>query len=112
VTPPFVALVALGSSRAAQAPATIDVPAAAEVIRLRIRLNPADRHPAYAIEIRSAADATVWRAGDLRASPDNGDLFVDGDVPASALPAGDYEIGVRAAGADLGFINVRVKRKP
>jgi hypothetical protein len=105
---------ALGSSRAAGGPAKVAIDRDAARVDFRIRLNPADKYPAYAAEIRSQTDLIIW--GDVvQPSSDGGDLVVHATVPAERLPPGTYEIAVRGganAGAldDLGFVTIEVSR--
>jgi hypothetical protein len=110
--PSVVALVTLSASRAASGPPAIALPAGESELRLRVRLNPADRFDAYTMELRSTADRVVWQAADLRATSEGGDLFVVGTVPSSALASGSYELAVRGGTADLGFVTITINRMP
>jgi hypothetical protein len=111
VAVPVVALLSLSSTRAAGDRPTIEIPAASTDVDLRVRLNPADRFDRYAMELRSAADAVVWRAGDLKGRVEHGDLFVDARVPAAALPDGVYELAVHGGGSDLGYLSLTIMHK-
>jgi len=110
---PSVSL-ALGSSRATGAPAKVTLDRAAARVDFRIRLNPADKYPAYAAQIRSRSDLIIW--GDVvQPSTEGGDLIVHATVPVDRLPPGTYEIAVRgganaAALDDLGFVTIEVSR--
>lgn len=116
--PPFVALIALGTSRAASASdARIALPNGASIVELRVRLDPADRFDRYTMELRSSSNAVVWRSDDLRASSDGGDLLAVGRMSAAAVTDGSYELTVRGGSAkgaleDLGFVTVKVTRTP
>ena len=111
------ASLALGTDRSAAGAVQVAVPANAAAVRLRVRLDPADRFDGYAVALRSAADQAAWSASDLRATIEGPDLLVVADVPAAVLGDGAYELGVRgtnagAAPEPLGFVTVEVKRIP
>lgn len=110
--PPVVALITLGTSRAAENSTTITLPAATPGVQLRVRLNPADTFDGYTMELRSSADRIVWRRENLQASASPGELVVTGTVPAGVLEAGVYELAVRGGTTDLGFVTVRIMRTP
>lgn len=118
VAPPTVlALVTLGGSRGASGATAIALPKGANAIQLRVRLNPADRFDRYAMELRSASNAVVWRADDRRASAEAGDMIIEATVPAASVSDGSYELGVRgltgsAASEPLGFVQVKIARTP
>jgi hypothetical protein len=95
----------------------VTLPAPAGNVDLRVRLDPADRFDRYALELRSTGNIIVWRADDVRAVLENGELVVLGVVPARSLAAGSYELAVRGArgGApveDLGFATLEVRKTP
>ena len=111
--PVVVALIALGTSRAAAADTRIAVPPDAAAVEIRVRLDPADRFERYAMELRSASNAVIWRADDLRVTSTNGDLVLVGRIASATVPTGSYELSVRGASAsgaleDLGFVTVAV----
>jgi hypothetical protein len=111
--PPVVALLTLSTSRAAGAPPAIVLPRDASSLDLTVRLNPADRFDAYTMELRSPADAVVWRGEGVKGSvTSSGDLIVMGRVPASTLADGVYELSVRGGGNDLGYLSVRIMHTP
>jgi hypothetical protein len=114
VAPASRATFSLGSSRAASGPAKVVVASDAVRVDLGIRLNPADRFRAYAVEIRSQANNIVWGQA-VQSATEGGDLFVHALVPADRLPDGTYEIAVRGGGnagvlEDLGFATIEVSR--
>ena len=105
---------AIGGSRSVGAATKVAVAPDATVVDFEIRLNPADKFPAYYTEIRSQANNIVW-ADAARTVTNGGDLIVHAVVPVDRLPAGTYEIAVRGganAGAldDLGFATIEVSR--
>jgi hypothetical protein len=115
--PPPSAVLRLGTSRSAGSMSEIALPPSAPSLQLRVRLDPADRFDRYTMELRDARGAIAWRVDDLRAAPDAGELDLVGSVPARSLPGGDYELGVRGVNdggspEDLGFVSVRIVRRP
>jgi len=105
----------LGTSRAAGQPVGVPIDTKATHVDLSIRLNPADRYPVYAIEIRSQANNIIWDNAALSPSSDGGELMLHAIVPSDRLPAGSYEIGVRGGATatsldDLGFLTIEVSR--
>lgn len=112
VTPAIRAIavtIPLAESRSASATPQIDVPLGVSVVNLRLRLNPADRYPAYAVGLRS--NRSAWHAENLHASTIAGDLVLTAPIPASAIPDGSYDLAVSGGGQDLGFMTVEVHRK-
>ena len=108
-----VALITLGTSRSAGEPLTVTLPAGASALRLRVRLDPADRFERYALVLRSAADQIVWHTENVHASSGNDGLALTADVPADALPNGPCELAVRGANAGaapeaLGFVTIDI----
>jgi hypothetical protein len=115
--PTVLALVTLGSSRAERGAPVITLPKDAGAIQLRVRLNPADRYDRYAMELRSASNAVVWRASDRRPASEAGDMLIEGTVPAMSVGDGSYELAVSgltapSAPEPLGFVQVRIARTP
>jgi hypothetical protein len=116
-TTTIVATLVLGTTRSAGAVPEILVPASAAFVELRVRLNPADRYPQYAAELRSSANEVAWQAGGLAAVADAGELVVAVRVPAAGLTQGLYELAIQGAGPNrvpemLGFVTVQVSRTP
>ncbi len=109
--PAVVAMLTLGTSRAAGDRPVIELPPGASAIDLRVRLNPGDRFDAYSMTLRSAADTVVWQGDHLRAAAQTGDLVVGATVPAERLPDGVYELAVRGGGSDLGYLSVRIMHR-
>ena len=110
--PTAVIALTLGASRAAARETPVVVLRRAEIVEIRVRLNPADRYDRYSMTLRSAGDRLVWRVDDLRASTIGGDLTVVGSAPASAVADDRYELAVRGGDEDLGFVTLQVTRTP
>jgi len=110
--PAFAVTLALGTSRAASASTAVTIPAGTSEVQVNVRLDPADRFGKYAMELRGARDRVVWSGGDLTAATVDGYLTVSARIPATALPAGSYELAVRGAGTDLGFVPLTVRWSP
>jgi hypothetical protein len=115
--PAVLALLTLGGSRAERGAPVITLPKDAGAIQLRVRLNAADRYDRYAMELRSASNAVVWRANDPRPSSDAGDIVIEGTVPVVSVGEGSYELAVSgltgaSAPEPLGFVRVRIARTP
>jgi len=115
--PPPSAVLSLGTSRSGGTPSEIALTPDAPALQLRVRLDPADRYDRYSMELRSAAGEVAWHVDDLRASADAGELDLLASVPSRALPGGGYELGVRGVNEggspeDLGFVTVRITRRP
>jgi hypothetical protein len=109
--PAVVAMLTLGTSRAAGDRPVIELPAGTSTVELRVRLNPADRFDAYSMTLRSTKDTVAWQADNLHATVQAGDLVVAATAPVGNLADGVYELAVRGGGADLGFLSVRIMRK-
>ena len=98
----------IGGSRSASAPMQIVVPADVSTVKLRLRLNPADRYDNYVMTLRSKN--VSWGSGEVQAATEAGDLIVSADVPAKILTPGAYEVAVSGAGEEIGFATVEVLR--
>ena len=109
---PFAVALTLGTSRSASASTPVTIPAGTAAVQLNVRLDPADRFDRYAVELRGAGDRVVWSGADLTAEAVDGNLNVSARIPATALPAGSYELAVRGGGTDLGFVALTVRWSP
>lgn len=110
--PPFAIALTLGTSRSASTSTAVSIPAGTAAVQLNVRIDPADRFDRYAMELRGAGDRVVWSGSDLTAEAVNGNLNVSARIPATALPAGSYELAVRGGGTDLGFAPLTVRWSP
>ncbi|HZP48799.1 MAG TPA: hypothetical protein VFB07_09710 [Vicinamibacterales bacterium] len=116
VPPALVAMIALGTSRAASGGTTIAVPASAGSIELHVRLDPADRFDRYDMTLRSASNVVVWHGEDLKAAAVNGEAVLVQRVASVLVPDGPYELSVRGGGEtgaleDLGFVTLTVTHR-
>ena len=109
---PFVVALALGTSRAAGASTVVSIPSSAKSVQLNVRLDPGDRFDDYSMELRGANDRAVWSGAHVKGATVDGNLIVSAQIPATALPAGSYELAVRGAGTDLGFLPLTVRWSP
>lgn len=78
-------------------------------VALRIRINPADHFPAYAVDVRKSDGSRVWSGEATVASP--GRITVV--IPSSLFGSGYYEIavaGMRAGGSreELGYQTIAI----
>ena len=116
-TPVIAALVLLpGLSRAENRRAELVLNPGAQLAHIEIRLEVRDDFPRFRAELRSRAGEEILALGNLpvrRASAGNSVGF---DVPAAALPAGDYELALKGIAPgrpaeDIGYYYFNV-RKP
>jgi hypothetical protein len=98
----------LGGSRSESKAALVVVPRDVSTVKLRVRLNPADRYDGYVMTLRSKN--VSWGSGQVHAAMDAGDLIVSADVPAKILEPGTYEVAVSGAGEEIGFATMEVHR--
>lgn len=82
-----------------------------DAVALRIRLNPADRYPAYAIDITTSEGAPVWNG---RGTRDATTSELTATVPAAPLVAGEHQIAVfgisdHGAREELGYQTIVVR---
>lgn len=110
--PPFAVALTLGTSRAAAAATAVTIPAGTATVQMNVQIDPGDRFDRYAMELRGAGDRTVWSAGDLTAAAADGHLTLSARIPAAVVPAGSYELAIRGAGTDLGFVPLTVRWSP
>lgn len=109
---PFAVALTLGASRAAAATTPVMIPPGTTELVVNVRLDPGDRFDTYAIDLRGAGDRVLWSGANLTASAVDGTLTVSARIPAASLPAGSYELAVRGAGTDLGFLPLTVRWSP
>lgn len=67
-----------------------------DVVALRIRINPADRFPAYEVDVTSDS-SSVWSGRATRAESSS-ELLVE--IPAANLTSGEHQIAVTGIGKD------------
>jgi len=66
-----------------------------DVARLRIRINPADRFSAYAVDLTTSDGAIAWSG---RATRTGAELVVE--IPAGSLRNGEHQVAVNGINAD------------
>lgn len=84
-----VFVLAAGLTRNASDLTPVSIPGSAERVELDLPLE-ADEHPAYSVNLQSAAGADVLTRHGLHARGKNGGRLVAFEVPAGRLPSGDY----------------------
>lgn len=105
-----------GISRSGGDKPTLSIARDARLVRLQIGIDPEDRYPAFAVDLRSVAGRQVWTSENLVARNRLGARSIRLTLPARALQAGEYElklIGVTEGGAteDVGFYYFEVRRR-
>jgi hypothetical protein len=108
-------ILARGTSRSQDVPSQLVLTPGAKLVQIEVQLEPRDDFPRFRGELRtSGGDEVLTRAG-LRPRRASGGFTVSVDIPASALPPGQYELalkGVTASGSerDVGYYQFGVKR--
>lgn len=106
---PFAVRLAESDTRGASAEARVTIPAGAEVVRLELEMNAADRSDAGRIDI-SLGGRTVWSQTPVAELSRGGKLAATAWVPAAILVPGRYEIKLSSGGSALGYYQVIVTR--
>ncbi|MBI4909421.1 MAG: hypothetical protein HY820_37730 [Acidobacteria bacterium] len=115
--PPLMASLVLlpGATRAQSNAIQLLLPAGAQVAHIEIQLEAADDYPRFRVELRTARGDEVMARGNLLRQRNAGGFAVSLDVPASALPAGQYELALKGvsndSAKDLGFYSFTVRRQ-
>jgi hypothetical protein len=102
---PIASLVLVpGISRAESRTVQLMMDPAAQLARIEIQLESRDDYPQFRAELRNAAGTEILVRSQLRSLRNANGLTVTLDIPASALPSGQYELALK------GFVpNERVK---
>jgi hypothetical protein len=87
----------------------------AQLAHLEIQLEPRDEFPRFRAEIRTRSGTEVLTRSSLVRRRTGSAYAVSLDVPASALPAGDYELALSGSYGDqpaqnIGFYYFRVRQ--
>jgi hypothetical protein len=87
----------------------------AQIAHIEIQLETRDNYPRFRAEIHTLSGEEILIRGNLLRRPTPAGYVVSFDVPASALPAGEYELALRgmAGGqpADVGYYYFRVQKQ-
>lgn len=104
-----------GSSRGSSSAGRLSLSSDAQLARIEIQLEAADEFPRFRAELRTVGGAEVLTQGNLRGRRNGSGLSVSLDVPASALPVGQYELALKGVPAensvrDIGYYYFQVQR--
>ena len=87
----------------------------AQIAHIEIQLETRDNYPRFRAEIHTLSGEEILIRGNLLRRPTPAGYVVSFDVPASALPTGEYELALRgiAGGqpADVGYYYFRVQKQ-
>jgi anti-sigma-K factor RskA len=104
-----------GVSRAETRVHQLTLPPGAQLAHLLVQLEPRDKFPRFRAELRTRGGEEVLVRNGLTGQLVGGTYSVSFDIPASALPAGEYELGLKglSGGPDteIGFYYFRVKKQ-
>jgi hypothetical protein len=115
-TPLLATLVFLPNvSRAASNVQQLTLNSGVQLARLEIQLEARDDFPRFRAELHTRAGDEVLVRGNLTPRRAGGGYVVSFDVPATALPAGEYELALKGATGnqttDIGYYYFRVRRQ-
>jgi hypothetical protein len=105
-----------GPTRAESRTEQLQLSRETQIAHIEIQLEPRDDYPSFRTEVRTRGGKEVLSFGGLLRRKTGDAQSVSMDVPASALPTGDYEIalkGLRAGDApqDVGYYYFRVQKQ-
>ena len=106
VLQPVVATLTLETSRAAEAPKLITIPAGATTVELRVPLHPEDKFARYRAELTLGGGTTQRIDGPQPRA----DHILPLVIPAKQLASGSYELAVYGDDEPLGFVTFEVRR--
>src|SRR5215471_3467114 len=102
-------------SRAAGSVPQITLSSADQLAHLEIQIESRDEYPRFRAELRTADGEDVVSRGNLTRQRAGAGYLVSFDVPASALPAGEYELALKGVAGDqttdIGYYYFRVRRE-
>jgi hypothetical protein len=85
-----------------------------QIVRMEIQLEERDNYPRFRAELRSSRGEEILTRSNLSRKRTPAGYAVSFDVPSSGLPAGDYELALRANRngdrIDIGFYPFTVRR--
>ena len=90
-------------------PRRIEIPAGVDRIELVLDLEGVAAEAPFAVEIRDVTASLVWEAGGLEAVDQDWGPSLVVRLPASRLPAGEYELRARGSGIDGGIEDAWVR---
>jgi hypothetical protein len=114
-TPLLASIVLLPNlSRAAGSIPQIMLGSSEQLAHLEIQIESRDEFPRFRVELRTLDGADVMSRGNLTRQRSGAGYVVSFDVPASALPAGEYELTLKGVAddqtTDIGYYYFRVQR--
>jgi hypothetical protein len=112
----FASLILLpGLSRAQSSHAQLVLNRSAQLAHIEIQLEARDNFPRYRTELRTRGGVDILTQANLSRQRSGAEYVVSMDVPASALPVGEYELalkGVTAGNArEIGYYYFGVTRQ-
>jgi hypothetical protein len=115
--PPIASLILLpGLARGANRVERLVIAPESQMARIEIQLEPRDDYPRFRAELHLRSGAEVLVRGNLPKRESSAGSSVSFEVPASALPAGDYELtlqGVRTGQTpeSIGYYYFSVRKR-
>ena len=107
IVPPVIATLTLETSRAAEAPKRITIPAGATTVEIRVPLHPEEKFARYRAELTSMSGTTQR----IDANQPGADHVLPLVVSAGQLASGTYELAVYGDDEPLGFVTFEVRRQ-
>lgn len=108
----YVAEVPAGTNRDAGSPAAqVTVPKGTGVVRLDLELAPGDEGQVFTASVTHAGQS-VWSEGPIRAERRSFGFAAPVWIPAAAIPDGEFQIQLSAAGNPVDYYNFQVHRAP
>jgi cell division protein FtsB len=90
--PSLLAFILSPSSRSSDAPKTLTLPSAVQIVRLQLSINAGDDYPNYQVKLQTANGTPIRSWNRLRSTPTGGGRLISVNVPANLLRAGQYEL--------------------
>lgn len=81
-------------TRSSDRPVEIQVPPTAQMLHMRIPVNPAEPYTNFEVILRSAGGDAIWTMRNLPRSTERGASTVDLWIPSSSLPPAGYELQI------------------
>ena len=103
-----------GLSRAESLAKQARVNSTTQIVRIEIQLEPRDNFPRFRAEIQTRSGQEVLVRSNLSKLRTASGFAISFDVPATALPAGDYELALKGQTTDqltdVGYYYFKVQR--
>ena len=104
-----------GLSRAQSSRTQLVLNRSAQLAHIEIQLEARDDFPRYRAELRTRGGVDILTQANLRRQRSGAAYVVSMDVPASALPGGEYELALKGIGAgdvqEIGYYYFGVTRQ-